>query len=284
MAAVRLYNIMVLLEVLSYLGELIMKSKSKVSSYLYFQRIALLLWMIAMPIMLVRISPAAMVFASFKQVFSLGILFMIIWFVSSLFFGRMYCSLGCPLGAGQEIVAKLIPKRLKQKGRNARRYFRYALFAIWFGVIVMFLVKNGGFKEVDFLFTINAGETIITDNVAFIISLMPYFMMSIGVLLILTLLIGNRATCNYFCPMNVLGIIGSKIKNTLKYPSLNLKCDSKACVGCKRCSNSCQMSIEVHEMVRKGNVYDEDCILCGSCINACKKDAIYFTWNNKKTG
>ncbi len=66
--------------------------------------------------------------------------------------------------------------------------------------------------------------------------------------------------------MGVLGIIGTKIKNLIKYPSLHLEANLERCTQCKQCSSSCVMGIDVHELVESGDMYDSDCILCGSCI------------------
>ena len=38
------------------------------------------------------------------------------------------------------------------------------------------------------------------------------------------------------------------------------------------------MGLEVHELVDSGNIYDTDCILCGSCIANCNQDTINYAW------
>ena len=56
-----------------------------------------------------------------------------------------------------------------------------------------------------------------------------YFGIIGSVAILFTLIGGKRSFCNYACPMGVLGIIGTKIKNTLKYPSLHLEADIEKC-------------------------------------------------------
>jgi len=94
----------------------------------------------------------------------------------------------------------------------------------------------------------------------------------------------KRSFCNYACPMGVLWIIGNKIKNLLKYPSLHLEADTQRCTICKKCSRSCEMGLDVNYLVQAGVMYDADCILCGRCVSICKQDVISYAWksNTKK--
>lgn len=58
--------------------------------------------------------------------------------------------------------------------------------------------------------------------------------------------------------MGVLGVLGTKIKNSLKYPSLHLEADTENCTKCRKCSKSCEMSIAVNELVQSGDMYHPD--------------------------
>jgi ferredoxin-type protein NapH len=42
------------------------------------------------------------------------------------------------------------------------------------------------------------------------------------------------------------------------------------------------MSLDVHQMVRSGDMEDSECILCGSCVDGCKFGVIRYAWNREK--
>ncbi len=41
------------------------------------------------------------------------------------------------------------------------------------------------------------------------------------------------------------------------------------------------MSLPVENMVNENKMEDVECILCGTCIDGCKFDAIKYAFNNK---
>jgi len=43
------------------------------------------------------------------------------------------------------------------------------------------------------------------------------------------------------------------------------------------CTRGCPISLDVHHMVQDGDMEDSECILCGSCVDGCSKDAIRFS-------
>jgi len=73
-------------------------------------------------------------------------------------------------------------------------------------------------------------------------------------------------------------IIGTKIKNFFKWPSLHMRADSDKCVECKLCTKICPMSLEVTEMVQDGNMENTECILCGECADICTKGSISYNF------
>jgi ferredoxin-type protein NapH len=73
-------------------------------------------------------------------------------------------------------------------------------------------------------------------------------------------------------------IIGRAIRNRVQWPSLVLQSNADKCVSCHACTQSCPMSLEVEEMVRNKDMNHSECILCGSCIDHCKKGAIRFSF------
>ena len=92
----------------------------------------------------------------------------------------------------------------------------------------------------------------------------------------LALVGGRRSFCHYVCWMAPFMIIGTKIKQYLKYPSLQLAANKSKCVSCRQCTNKCPMSLEVEQMVKKESMKNSECILCGECISVCPKSVIRY--------
>jgi len=95
----------------------------------------------------------------------------------------------------------------------------------------------------------------------------------------LAVVFGRRAGCHTICWMAPFMILGRKIRNLVKWPALRLKAEPDKCSDCQRCTRSCPMSLDVHQMVQRANMEDSECILCGNCVDTCPKDAIHFSFS-----
>jgi ferredoxin len=42
------------------------------------------------------------------------------------------------------------------------------------------------------------------------------------------------------------------------------------------------MSLEVQAMVEKGDMRNDECILCGGCVDGCPKNAIAYAFTSKR--
>lgn len=94
---------------------------------------------------------------------------------------------------------------------------------------------------------------------------------------VLSLIAGKLSFCHYVCWMAPFMILGTKIKELLKYPSLHLEADNDKCIGCKMCNKKCPMSLDVETMVNEDSMSNSECILCGECIDACSKLVIKYS-------
>ncbi len=244
------------------------------------------LWVIVLPITFNWMSPYLIIQGGFEGYISLSFLIFSVWFGSSLFFGRAYCAYACQWGATQEVLADIIPKKLDPAKKQKRRRIKYVVFIIWIGIVALGPLLNAGY-----IFGFNPyypsplddPNGLISLGGAHIIQFAFYFGIIGSMGVIFTLVGGNRSFCNYACPMAIFGIIGTKIKNALKYPSLHLEADNSKCTKCKQCSKACVMGLDVDELVQSGNMYDADCILCGSCVVTCPQNVINYAWKWKKS-
>ena len=107
---------------------------------------------------------------------------------------------------------------------------------------------------------------------------MVYFTI-VALFLGLAVAFGRRAGCHYICWMAPFMIIGRWIRNKVKWPALRLVAEPEKCSACQSCTRGCPMSLDVHEMVQAADMEDAECILCGTCVDGCSKDAIRFSFS-----
>jgi polyferredoxin len=196
------------------------------------------------------------------------VLFLLLFFLPSLFLGRFLCGYICPLGGLQECL--MLVNRKKARGGRAN-LIKYSLWVPWLLSVALLFLRAGGIKEVDFFFHTEFGVSLYSPLTYFI-----YY----GVLLIvvvITLAAGKRAFCHYVCWMAPFMVIGTKLSDVLKLPRLRLRSEKERCVSCGRCNRSCPMSLDVQAMVRSGKIRDAECILCGECIDICPKKAFSYS-------
>ncbi len=68
----------------------------------------------------------------------------------------------------------------------------------------------------------------------------------------------------------------------LRLPSLRLEAAPEKCVGCEQCAKHCSMSLDVSKMVKTGKMENDECVLCGVCVDGCKQGAIRFTFRTAR--
>lgn len=209
-------------------------------------------------------SPVIIVMASFRGIVNASFFVFVLLFVLSLFFGRAYCSWFCP-GCGIQELAALV---IKKKSKNTRAmYIKYVIFAVWMGAIVTGYVLHG-FQRVD----VPYGMTDIT--------LERKIILTAGALLIivpLTAIFGQFASCKYICWQVPFMIIGTKIRDHFKLRGLRLVADQEACKQCAVCNKACPMNLDVMALVHQKDMKHTECMLCGNCIDRCKHDVIRYS-------
>ena len=153
------------------------------------------------------------------------------------------------------------------------RVVKYILAVGWVGAIVYTAISAGGYKTINLLYNTESGvsvdsaESWITYSMIVLIILLPVFF------------IGKRGFCQYFCPWGVLNMVGTKMKNFFRWPSLNLKATPDKCKQCRTCDQNCPMSLEVSKAVQSGSMDNTECILCGTCVDNCPNGVIEYSWH-----
>lgn len=242
-------------------------------------------WVIMLPISFNWMSPILIIMGGFEGYITLSFIVFTVWFLSSFVVGRAYCAYGCQWGASQEVLSNLLPKNLDPHKKNRNRKIKYVIFIFWIVLIILGPILMGGYINSINIFYPNRPDevnTIISFSNEAIGQLIFYFGILGSVIILFTIIGGKRSFCNYACPMAVLGIIGTKIKNIIKYPSLHLESEPNKCTNCKLCTKSCSMDLDVNQMVQSRDMYNSDCILCGNCVSTCNNDVLHYAWKWKK--
>jgi ferredoxin-type protein NapH len=168
-----------------------------------------------------------------------GIVGLIIVFLLTLIFGRIFCGYLCPVGAVQEIAYHVPVPKINPRQKNAFMAVR-AVFFIVFLVMAFFLSVSllAWFGIRDFFYlSLTAGT----------------FVFIIVVLLSMTL---YRPFCRLVCPYGALLSLGA-------WKSIFKLQRTDACIKCKKCEKACPA-----DEAKRGDGKAE-CYLCGRCIDVC---------------
>jgi polyferredoxin len=225
------------------------------------------------PVVIFYFSPYIIVEGAAKGLVAGSFVMFGIQFVLSLVFGRALCGWVCPVGGMQECM--MLAKRKPAKG-GRRNWIKWFIWLPWAALIAALFIRAGGLREFDFFFNTSNGVSL-SEPFTYVI----YYGV-VGLVAVLALTAGRRAFCHYVCWMAPFMILGSKLSEWLRLPRLRLKAEKERCIGCKKCTQQCPMSLDVQEMAQRGDMRGSECILCGECVDCCPKKAIGYTFGNKK--
>ena len=183
----------------------------------------------------------------------------LVWFVGlvpvTYVFGRVWCGWVCHLGALQEFLHKpsAIAALRSERAQRTMRWLRYGLFAAL--AVQLVVMKENLFIHID------------PFKVAF--NLRSFYLT--GWILLAILLVSSlhlyRPFCRSACPVGlVLGWV-SRLPHASK---LGISDD---CRTCKLCTAACAPQA-IQTVNREIRVRYEDCIACGTCMDACRKECI----------
>ena len=183
--------------------------------------------------------------------------------VLTLFFGRFYCSVICPLGIMQDIYSWLGGKFKKNRFSYVKehKWLRYTIFILFFVCLII------GFAPVTTLLDPygNYGRIVTSFYMRNItLSIIAWVVMLIlGVLAFLY----GRAYCNSICPVGTfLGLIS-------RFSVFRVHFDESKCKHCGLCEKNCKSrAIDA----KAGKIDYSRCVVCGDCLNMCQFDALHY--------
>ena len=220
-----------------------------------------------------------------------GVLALLI--IATLIFGRIYCSVVCPLGIMQDFFSWLGGKAKKNRFSYAKenKVLRYGFLAVF--VILMIVgfapvttlfapysaygrIVNSLFKPLyDMLNNWLAGIDTAHDRYNFTEVQIWTRSVTTFVVAILTLLIfgflawrKGRLYCNSICP------VGTVLSFFSRFTLLRVRFDKDKCKSCGMCEKNCKaQAIDF----KNGTVDYSRCVVCGDCLDKCKFDALHYT-------
>lgn len=235
----------------------------------------------------------------FPAVLAVNFIIIAVLVLLTLVFGRIYCSVICPLGVMQDLISWLHGKFKKNRFTYSKevKWLRYPVLVVFIallvagvGSILTLLEPYGTYGMIATnLFQpiyqwCNNGLAAIAEHYesyAFYstdvwIKSGIALALSAGLFVIIGILAwrGGRTYCNTICP------VGTLLSFVSRFSLLKVHIDQDKCIKCGLCTRNCKSSCINHE---DGTIDHSRCVTCGNCIEKCHKDAIYYGRPRKNT-
>ena len=230
-------------------------------------------------------------------VMALNVLVVVVLVALTLLFGRIYCSIICPLGVFQDILARLHRKKNKYGYSKEVRWLRYPVLVIFViaaaagvGSIFQLLAPYSSYGRIATMIfqpIWKLGNNLLAtiaervDSYAFYatdvwMKSLPVLIIALVTLMVLIVLAwrGGRTYCNTICP------VGTILSFFARFSFLKIRFDEDKCKNCSLCSKNCKaacIDFKTH------TVDYSRCVVCGNCIDSCKFGALKYTSKYRKS-
>ncbi len=210
--------------------------------------------------------------------------------VLTLVFGRIYCSVICPLGVMQDVISRLhgIRKKNRFTYSKEKRWLRYGVLVVFVAsalagvnAVVSLLAPYSSYGRIASSLmkpVYEAGNNVLAtiaehlDSYAFYsvdiwMKSLPTLIVASVTLVVIAVLAwrGGRTYCNTVCP------VGTILSFLARFSWLKVRIDGSKCVNCGLCTKNCKASA----IDFKNHKIDYSrCVVCGDCIDKCNKGAI----------
>ena len=227
-----------------------------------------------------------------EAVLALNVVVIALLVVLTLVFGRIYCSVICPLGMMQDIFGWLGKKSKKNRYTFSKevKWLRYGMLAVFgtalgagIGSLVQLLAPYSAFGRImTMLFQPlwklgnNALASIAEHYDSYAFYAVDVWMKSLPVLIIAALTLvalavlawrGGRTYCNTICP------VGTVLSFLSRFSWLKIHFDTDKCRNCSLCTKNCKASCIDY----KNHTVDYSrCVACGDCLESCKFGALRY--------
>ncbi len=212
----------------------------------------------------------------------------------TLLFGRVYCSVICPLGVFQDIVSWLSGRRKGKKNRfgfkKENKWLRYGVLVLFIilmvaglGAIALLIAPYSAYGRMvtsllaplygwcnNLLAAVSAhfGSYAFYPTEVYLKSL-PVLLVAIVTFIIIVILAwrGGRTWCNTICP------VGTTLGLLSRFSLFRPMIDTDKCINCSVCGKRCKASC----IDTKNHAIDYSrCVACFDCIENCHSHAIKY--------
>ena len=212
--------------------------------------------------------------------------------ILTLLFGRLYCSIICPLGVMQDIISWFGRKAKKNRYSYSpeKKWLRYSVLAVFivclivgYAPVTTLLAPYSAYgRIVNSLFRplydllINGLAAIESNFDSYMFSEAEIWMRSVTTFVVALLTLGivgvlawrnGRTYCNTVCP------VGTILSFFARFSLLRIQINEDKCRKCGLCARNCKAAAIDF---KNGTVDLTRCVACGDCIDKCKDEAIRF--------
>jgi polyferredoxin len=227
-----------------------------------------------------------------EAILALNVIVIVALAAVTLIFGRIYCSVICPLGIMQDIFGWLGKKSKKNRYTYSpeKRWLRYVMLAVMvvalvagIGSIVQLLAPYSAFGRIMAMILQplwQLGNNVLAsiaeraDSYAFYsvdvwLKSLPVLIIAVATLVALAVLAwrGGRTYCNTICP------VGTLLSFLARFSWLKVHFDADKCKNCSLCTKNCKASCIDY---KTHTVDYSRCVVCGDCISKCKFGALRY--------
>jgi polyferredoxin len=223
-------------------------------------------------------------------VMALNVVVVVALLVLTLVFGRIYCSIICPLGVFQDVLARIRRKKNKYSYSKEVKWLRYPVLVVFIiaavagiGSLFQLLAPYSAYGRIAttiFQPIWKLGNNVLAEIAARADSYAFYsvdtWMRSLPVLIIAVVTLvalfvlawrGGRTYCNTICP------VGTILSFFARFSWLKIHFDTEKCRNCSMCSKNCKAACIDY----KNHTVDYSrCVVCGNCIESCKFGALRY--------
>ena len=212
--------------------------------------------------------------------------------ILTLLFGRLYCSIICPLGVMQDIISWFGRKAKKNRYSYSpeKKWLRYSVLAVFivclilgFAPVTTLLAPYSAYgRIVNSLFRplydllVNSLAAIENNFDSYMFSEAEIWMRSVTTFIVALLTLGiigvlawkhGRTYCNTVCP------VGTILSFFARFSLFRIQINEDKCRKCSLCAKNCKAAAIDF---KNGTVDLTRCVACGDCIDKCHDGAISF--------